>query len=79
MRMRMRTIQSVLVPTAPVTQHPYYEQWRRYYEALAMQQQQIMNRQSMYGPNFQGFNPMMYFANPQMMQMQMQMPYFSTQ
>ena len=44
-----------------------------------MQQQQIMNRQSMYGPNFQGFNPMMYFANPQMMQMQMQMPYFSTQ
>ena len=35
-----------------------------------------MNRQSMYGPNFQGFNPMMYFANPQMMQMQMQMPYF---
>lgn len=62
--------------TAPVTQHPYYEQWRRYYEALAMQQQQIMNRQSMYGPNFQGFNPMMYFANPQMMQMQMQMPYF---
>lgn len=62
--------------TAPVTQHPYYEQWRRYYEALAMQQQQFMNRQSMYGPNFQGFNPMMYFANPQMMQMQMQMPYF---
>ena len=44
-----------------------------------MQQQQIMNVNQCMVLTFKGFNPMMYFANPQMMQMQMQMPYFSTQ
>lgn len=64
------------------TQHPYYEQWRRYYEALAAQQQQFMMRQQPMNPNsFPGFNPMMFYGNPQMMQqmqmqMQMQMPHF---
>ena len=67
------------------TQHPYYEQWRRYYEALAAQQQQFMMRQQPMNPNsFPGFNPMMFYGNPQMMQqmqmqMQMQMPHFIIQ
>ncbi|RCK63578.1 Activator of C kinase protein 1 [Candida viswanathii] len=65
------------------TQHPYYEQWRRYYEALAQQQQFMMRQQQqqqqpqMTPGGFPGFNPMMFYGNPQMMQqMQMQMPYF---
>ncbi|CAI5757120.1 unnamed protein product [Candida verbasci] len=51
------------------TEHPYYEQWRKYYEALAVQ----YNRQSMYNPMmYYQMNPqMMQQMNPQLMQMQM--------
>lgn len=57
------------------TQHPYYEQWKRYYQALALQQQQHQQQQqqrnSVYfqqnDPQFASqYNQMMPYGYPQM-------------
>ncbi|KAI5963665.1 uncharacterized protein KGF55_002545 [Candida pseudojiufengensis] len=53
------------------TQHPYYEQWKMYYQALAFQQQQAQQqqmRQPMFYPNQNQVMPYNY-------QQMMQMPY----